>query len=108
MVFGARPENMPLIPGDIVPDSLLRGLKALSDPTRLRILRDIAQTPQTASQLSRSLRLRQHSSPSPAGAAPGECGADHRGPQGERRYGTRFEGLRLFRICLSALFMVNE
>ena len=42
-LFGARPGSISIIPGDIVPDGLLRGMKALSDSTRLRILRYVAQ-----------------------------------------------------------------
>lgn len=57
-LFGARPGTMSIIPGDIVPDGLLRGMKAMADPTRLRILRYLAQQPQTAAELSRVLRLR--------------------------------------------------
>ena len=58
IVFGARPDSMAVIPGDIVPDALIRSLKALSDSTRLRILRYLAQSPRTAAELSRALRLR--------------------------------------------------
>ena len=58
VVFGARPDTMAIIPGDIVPDALIRSLKALSDSTRLRILRYLAQAPRTAAELSRALRLR--------------------------------------------------
>jgi len=58
VVFGARPDSMAIIPGDIVPDALIRSLKALSDSTRLRILRYLAQSPRTATELSRALRLR--------------------------------------------------
>ena len=58
IVFGARPDSMAIIPGDIVPDALIRSLKALSDSTRLRILRYLAQAPHTATELSRALRLR--------------------------------------------------
>ncbi len=58
MLFGGRPADMPLVPGEMVPDAMLRALKALSDPTRLRILRYLADQPQTSSQLSRRLRLR--------------------------------------------------
>ena len=58
MLFGGRPAEMPLVPGELVPDAMLRALKALSDPTRLRILRYLADQPQTSSQLSRRLRLR--------------------------------------------------
>lgn len=58
VIFGARPDSMAIIPGDIVPDALIRSLKALSDSTRLRILRYLAQSPHTATELSRALRLR--------------------------------------------------
>ncbi len=58
MVFGARPANVALIPGEAVPDILLRGLKAVADPTRLRILRFLAEEPLTPAQISRRLRLR--------------------------------------------------
>jgi DNA-binding transcriptional ArsR family regulator len=37
---------------------MLRALKALSDPTRLHILRYLSDKPQTPSQLARQLRLR--------------------------------------------------
>lgn len=57
-LFGARPGTMSIIPGDIVPDALLRGMKAMADATRLRILRYLAHEPQTAAELSRILRLR--------------------------------------------------
>ena len=58
LIYGTRPDNMTLIPGDPVPDSLVRSLKALSDPTRLHIARLVTLSPQTPSQLSRTLRLR--------------------------------------------------
>jgi len=57
-LFGARPPDASLVPGEIVPDAMLRTLKALSDPTRLRILRYLAQEPLSPAQLSRRLRLR--------------------------------------------------
>lgn len=57
-LFGARPPDASLVPGEAVPDSLLRTLKALSDPTRLRILHYLAEEPQTPAQLARHLRLR--------------------------------------------------
>ena len=58
MLFGARPTEMSLVPGDIVPDALHTALKALADPTRLRILRYLSQEPMTPAQLARKLRLR--------------------------------------------------
>jgi DNA-binding transcriptional ArsR family regulator len=57
-LFGARPSDASLVPGEVIPETLLRALKALSDPTRLRILRDLAQETLTPAQISRRLRLR--------------------------------------------------
>ncbi len=57
-LFGARPADASLVPGEVVPDTLLRALKALGDPTRLRILRYLSQEPMTPSALARKLRLR--------------------------------------------------
>ena len=36
-LFGARPDDVSLVPGEFVPDALHQALKALSEPTRLRI-----------------------------------------------------------------------
>ena len=57
-VFGGRPANASLVPGEVVPDALFRALKALADPTRLRILRYLTAEPLTPAQLARRLRLR--------------------------------------------------
>jgi DNA-binding transcriptional ArsR family regulator len=57
-LYGARPAEASLVPGEVVPDALLRTLKALADPTRLKILRYLAQDPLSPAQLSRRLRLR--------------------------------------------------
>jgi DNA-binding transcriptional ArsR family regulator len=57
-LFGARPPDASLVPGEVVPETLLRTLKALSDPTRLRILRDLCQESLTPAQIARRLRLR--------------------------------------------------
>jgi DNA-binding transcriptional ArsR family regulator len=57
-VFGARPADASLVPGEVVPDALFRALKALADPTRLRIMRYLTAEPLTPAQLSRRLRLR--------------------------------------------------
>jgi DNA-binding transcriptional ArsR family regulator len=56
--FGARPLGMPAIPGEMVPDSLLHALKALADPTRLKILYYLTQDELTPSELARRLHLR--------------------------------------------------
>jgi DNA-binding transcriptional ArsR family regulator len=57
-VFGSRVAGSSLVPGEAVPDGLIRALKALSDPTRLRILRLVKKKPMGAAELARSLRLR--------------------------------------------------
>lgn len=58
ILFGARPADMSLVPGDPVPETLYRQLKALADPTRLRILRYLSAEPHTPAELARKLRLR--------------------------------------------------
>ncbi len=57
-MFGARPANMSATPGELVPDGLLRGLKALADSTRLKILYYLSREELTPSELSRRLHLR--------------------------------------------------
>ncbi|MCB8950552.1 MAG: winged helix-turn-helix transcriptional regulator [Ardenticatenales bacterium] len=57
-LFGARPDSVSLIPGEVVPDMLYNALKALADPTRLRILRYLNAAPMTPADLARRLRLR--------------------------------------------------
>jgi len=58
ILFGARPTGMALVPGELIPDVLLNALKALGNPTRLRILRHMLDGPCTPSELSKVLRLR--------------------------------------------------
>ncbi len=59
ILFGARPEGTALVPGELVPDELLSALKAMADPTRLRILFYLQEEgPSTPSQLAKILRLR--------------------------------------------------
>ena len=58
VLFGARPPEASLIPGDTVPAKLLLGLEALSDPTRLAILRTLAANPMTQTEIAKTLRLR--------------------------------------------------
>lgn len=57
-LFGARPATMSAIPGELVPDGLLRALKALADPTRLKIIHFLTHEELTPSELSRRLSLR--------------------------------------------------
>lgn len=58
ILFGARPASMADIPGELVPDDLLRKLKALADPTRLKILRYLSHEELMPSELARRLHLR--------------------------------------------------
>lgn len=58
ILFGARPKGTALVPGESVPEDLINALKALADPTRLRILRYLQESPRTPSELARILRLR--------------------------------------------------
>ena len=57
-LFGARPDDVSLVPGEYVPDALHQALKALSEPTRLRILRYLTDEPMAPTDLARRLRLR--------------------------------------------------
>jgi DNA-binding transcriptional ArsR family regulator len=57
-LFGGRADNDSLVPGAQVPDGMLRILKTLADPTRLRILRYLSQETLSPAQLVRKLRLR--------------------------------------------------
>lgn len=58
LLFGARPFNASIVPGEVVPEALVNGLKALGDPTRLRILRYLARGALTPTDLAARLRLR--------------------------------------------------
>lgn len=58
IIFGIRPEDTSLIPGEIIPDILLSALDALANPTRLKILRYLASEELTATQIAAKLRLR--------------------------------------------------
>lgn len=57
-LFGGRPDDMSLVPGEVVPELLYNTLKALADPTRLRILKYLSEEPLTPAELARRLRLR--------------------------------------------------
>ena len=58
ILFGARPKEESLVPGEIVPEELLQRLKAMTDPTRMRILRYLLQEQLTPAELACRLRLR--------------------------------------------------
>ena len=58
LLFGARPADASVVPGETVPDALILALKGLADPTRLKILRLLASEPMAAADLAKRLRLR--------------------------------------------------
>lgn len=58
LFFGARPAEMSAVPGELLPEGLVRALKALADPTRLRILHYLSRESLTPSELARRLKLR--------------------------------------------------
>lgn len=58
LVYGCRDESQSLVPGEYVPESLVTGLKALADPTRLRILHYLNHGATTPSTLAKKVRLR--------------------------------------------------
>lgn len=58
ILFGGRPATASIVPGELIPDALFNSLKALADPTRLRILRYLIAEPLTPTELAARLRLR--------------------------------------------------
>lgn len=58
IVFGCRLEDERVAPGAEIPVPMVNGLKALADPTRLRILQYLSSQPLAPSELARRLRLR--------------------------------------------------
>ena len=58
IAFGGRPATASIVPGELIPDALFNSLKALADPTRLRILRYLIAEPLTPTELASRLRLR--------------------------------------------------
>jgi DNA-binding transcriptional ArsR family regulator len=57
MTWGAHPPGYRLVPGETVPDDALLVLRALGDPTRLRLLRLLAAEPRTPQSLAIELKL---------------------------------------------------
>jgi DNA-binding transcriptional ArsR family regulator len=57
VVWGAHPTGYKLVPGESVPDEALFVLRALSDPTRLRLLRLIAAEPRSLQSLAQEVKL---------------------------------------------------
>lgn len=58
ILFGARPKGKTLVPGELIPEDLLNALKALANPTRLRILRYMIEGSCSPTELAKILRLR--------------------------------------------------
>ena len=57
LAWGAHPPGFKLVPGESVPDEALLVLRALSDPTRLRLLRLIAEEPRSLVSLAQEVKL---------------------------------------------------
>lgn len=57
VAWGAHPPGYRVAPGETVPDEALLVLRALGDPTRLRLLRLLAVEPRTPQALARELKL---------------------------------------------------
>jgi DNA-binding transcriptional ArsR family regulator len=57
MTWGAHPPGYRLVPGEMVPDDALLVLRALGDPTRLRLLRLLAAEPRSPQSLAIELKL---------------------------------------------------
>lgn len=76
VVFGCREDNQNLVPGEYVPETLVMGLKALADPTRLRILYYLNQGGYNSQQPCPAIAFtRSHSHPPFKYHAPGRVGA---------------------------------
>jgi DNA-binding transcriptional ArsR family regulator len=58
IVFSCRSEVQSVAPVSETPDPIINALKSLADPTRLRILRYLADKPCTPTELAQRLRLR--------------------------------------------------
>lgn len=109
MLYGARPPTDSLIPGDVVPDALLQSLKALADPTRLRILSYLSEKPHTPAQLARRLRLRSptvvHHLNALRTAGLVRLTVES---EGERRYATRQEAIETTFVHLQTFLKKSE
>ena len=57
LVWGARPPGFTLVPGEMVPSDAMLVLKAMNDPTRLRLLRLIAMKPRSLISLAQEVKL---------------------------------------------------
>ena len=57
VLWGALPAGYKLVPGEQVPDGAMLVLRALGDPTRLRLLRLIAAEPRSLQSLAQEVKL---------------------------------------------------
>jgi DNA-binding transcriptional ArsR family regulator len=57
VLWGALPSGYKLVPGEQVPDGAMLVLRALGDPTRLRLLRLIAAEPRSLQSLAQEVKL---------------------------------------------------
>lgn len=96
-IFGARPADASLVPGEMVPDKMLQAIKALADPTRLRILRYLSKSALTPTHLAQLLRLRPptvvHHLAELRLAGLVQLTVEPDQKKGERRYAARLESI---------------
>jgi DNA-binding transcriptional ArsR family regulator len=57
VAWGAHPPGYKLVPGETVPEDALLVLRAMSDPTRLRLLRLLSVEPRSPQSLAIELKL---------------------------------------------------
>lgn len=57
VAWGAHPPGYKLVPGELVPEEAVLVLRALSDPTRLRLLRLITAEPRALQSLAQEVKL---------------------------------------------------
>ena len=109
IVFGARPPVESLAPSAGTPDALVAALKSLADPTRLRILRYLADEPLSPAALARRLRLRPPTvihhlqALRLAGLVTVRVSQD-----GGRRYAARLESLDTISAALQSFIMQTD
>ena len=57
IVWGAHPPGFKLVPGESVPNDAMLVLRAMNDPTRLRLMRLIAMKPRSLMSLAQEVKL---------------------------------------------------
>ena len=58
LLYGCRPINETVVPGENLSPHMMQSIKALADPTRLKIIKLLQQAPLTPKAISELLRLR--------------------------------------------------